>query len=278
MKRLPRAPTRKERGMATTTVYDWGQAVMTSTATALALFLSAIPKLIGFAAILIIGWLIAGALTGLTARLLRLVRFNDLAERSGLSGFVRNMGVYTDASGVMATVVNWFLRLIVLVVAFDALGLAAVSDVLRQFLLWIPNLFVALVVLVIAGLLANVVYRLVRGAMAEAGFDHPEMLGTIARFAVWAFGIVIAVNQIGVATTLVNTLFMGIVAALALGFGLAFGLGGRDTAGEIVRDCYRGLRQTGPRITQAADAAGRQTQSMRSDPDAGPARPNSRVS
>ena len=262
----------------TTTVYDWGQAIMTSTAAALALFLGAIPKIIGFVAILIIGWLIAGALTGLMARLLRTVRFNDLAERSGLSGFVRNMGVHTDASGVLAAVVNWFLRLIVLVVAFDALGLPAVSEVLRQFLLWIPNLVVAMVVLVIAGLLANVVYRLVRGATAEAGFDHAEMLGSIARFAVWAFGIIIAVNQIGVASTLVNTLFMGIVAALALGFGLAFGLGGRETAAEIVRDWHRGLRQAGPQMGQAADAAGRQAQSMAADYDTRPSRPNTRAS
>src|SRR5690242_9647101 len=97
-----RRRTERSTGM-TTTVYDWGQAIMTSTAAALALFLGAIPKIIGFVAILIIGWLIAGALTGLMARLLRTVRFNDLAERSGLSGFVRNMGVHTDASGVLAT-------------------------------------------------------------------------------------------------------------------------------------------------------------------------------
>src|SRR5262245_34059254 len=147
----------------TGTIYDWGQAMMTSAAWALALFLSAIPKIVGFAVILLIGWLVAGALSGVVAGLLRAVRFNELAQRSGFSGFVRNMGVQTDASGVIATAVNWFVRLIVLVVAFDALGLPAVSQVLQQLLMWLPNLVVALMVLVIGGLIANAAYSVVRG-------------------------------------------------------------------------------------------------------------------
>lgn len=117
------------------------------------------------------------------------------------------MGVKTDASRLLAMVVEWFVKLIVLVVAFDALGLPAVSDVLRQLLLWLPNLVVGLVVLVIGGLLANAASSLVRGATAEAGFDNPDCLAKIASVAVWAFAIVIAVNEIGIAATLVNTLF-----------------------------------------------------------------------
>ena len=118
-------------------------------------------------------------------------------------------------------------RLIVLVSAFDALGLPAVSQVLQQLLLWLPNLVVALVILVLAGLAATALASLVRGATAEASLGNPELLATVARVAVWGFAIVIAVNQIGIATTLVNTLFMGMVGALALALGLAFGLGGR---------------------------------------------------
>lgn len=248
--------------MTTGTVYDWGQAIMTSTAAALALFLAAIPKIIGFLVILLIGWLVASALSKVVAGLLRAVRFNDLAQRSGFSGFVHQMGVHTDASGVIATAVNWFVRLIVLVVAFDALGLPAVSQVLQQLLLWLPNLVVALMVLVIGGLLANASFGIVRGATAQAGFGNAALLANIARFAVWAFAIVVAVNQIGIATTLINTLFMGIVGALALGFGLAFGLGGKDTAADIVRGWYRGTQRDAPRIALAADAAGDRTQAL----------------
>jgi len=241
--------------MQTGTVTSWGEAVMTSAAAALALFLGAIPKIIGFLVILIIGWLIAAALAKALAGILRAVKFNDLAERAGLSGFVRNMGVQTDAAGMLASIVRWFVRLIVLVVAFDALGLPAVSDVLRQLLLWIPNLVVAMVVLVIAGLLAGAAARLVHGATAQAGLGNPDLLANIARVAVWSFGIIIAVNQIGIASTLVNTLFMGLIGALALALGLAFGLGGRDTAARIVQNWYESGREAAPRMQQAASAA-----------------------
>jgi hypothetical protein len=235
------------------TVTSWGEAVMTSLAAALAMFLAAIPRMIGFLVILIIGWLIAGLLASAVANLLRVVRFNNLAERSGFTDFVRNMGLTTDASGVLANIVKWFVRLIVLVVAFDALGLPAVSQVLQQFLMWIPNLIVAMIVLIIGGLAANALSRLLRGATAQAEFGNPDLLGNIARVAVWAFATVVAVNQIGIATTLVNTLFMGLVGALALALGLAFGLGGRDTAAQIVRNWYVSGQQAGARAMEATD-------------------------
>jgi hypothetical protein len=244
----------------TGTVADWGVAIMTSTATALALFLAAIPRVIGFLAIFVIGWIIAGALAGLVANVLRSVRFNELAERSGLSGFVRQMGMQTDASGFEATAVRWFFRLIVLVVAFDALGLPAVSQVLQQLLLWLPNLIVALLVLVFGGLAANALAGVVRGAAAQANLGSPDLLSNVARIAVWAFAIVIAANQVGIATELVNTLFMGFVAAVAVAVGLAFGLGGRDTAAQIVQGWYHGAQSAQPKLAEAADAARQQVE------------------
>lgn len=241
-------------------INSWGAALMASLATALSLFLGAIPRIIGFLVILIIGWLVAGLLAAGVAALLRAVRFNELAQSSGFGGFVRNMGIRKDPSGLLADIVKWFVRLIVLVVAFDALGLPAVSQVLQQFLLWIPNLVVAVVVLVIAGLAANALGNLIRGATAQAGFDNPNLLATIARVAVWAFGIVVAVNQIGIAQALVNTLFMGFIGALALAAGLAFGLGGRETAGQIVQGWYNRGRANQPKMQRAAENVERQAQ------------------
>jgi hypothetical protein len=254
----------------TPVVTDWGTAIMSSVAAALALFLAAIPKVIGFLVILLIGWLIAAALARAVAAVLRAVKFNELAQRAGLTGFVRNMGLHTDAAGFLATVAKWFVRLIVLVTAFDALGLPAVSQVLQQLLLWLPNLVVALVVLVIGGLAARALAGLVRGATAESGLGNPDLLAAIARVAVWAFAIVVAVNQIGVAATLVNTLFMATVGALALALGLAFGLGGRETAAQIVRGWYERGQQQAPQLARAADAAERQAHApARSQPPSG---------
>ena len=246
-------------------ITDWGAAVMTSLTAALSLFLAAIPRVIGFLVILVIGWLIAGLLASATAALLRAVKFNDLAQRSGLSGFVQNMGLRTDAAGVLANIVKWFVRIIVLVVAFDALGLPAVSAVLQQFLLWIPNLIVAVVVLVIAGLAANALGNLIRGSAAQAGLGNPDLLAGIARVAVWGFGIVVAVNQIGIAQTLVNTLFMGLIGALALALGLAFGLGGRETASQIVQGWYQQTLEARPKLERAAENLERNAGQMASD-------------
>lgn len=249
----------------TVAVNDWGAAMITSVSAALAMFLGAIPKVIGFAVILVVGWLIASAVASAVAALLRAVKFDDLARRSGFAGFVKNMGVNTDSSGALATIAKWFVRLIALVVAFDALGLPAVSQVLQQLLLWLPNLVVALVVLVLAGIAANALAKVVHGAAASAGLGSPDLLSNVARVAVWAFGIVVAVNQIGIATTLVNTLFMATVGALALALGLAFGLGGRDTAAKMWESWYQKGQEAAPKMGQAAQAAGKQTQSQMGD-------------
>jgi Conserved TM helix len=235
-------------------VQDTGDALKASLTGALNSFFSAIPRIIGFAVVLVIGWIISSLLARGVQALLHAVRFNELAQRSGFADFVHNMGVKDDSSGVIAGIVKWFVRLITLVVAFDTLGLPAVSNVLQQLLLWLPNLIVALVVLVIGGLAAKALSQLVRGTSAEAGFSNPDTLASVTRIAVWGFTIVVAVNQLGIATTLINTLLVGLVGALALAFGLAFGLGGRDRAAQILERASRNVEQAGPRLQRAAAA------------------------
>ena len=232
-----------------------------SFAGALNTFLSAIPRIIGFAVVLIVGWIISSLLARGVEALLHAVKFNDLARRSGFSDFVEKTGVRDDSAGVIASLVKWFVRLITLVVAFDMLGLPAVSTVLQQLLLWLPNLVVALVVLVIGGLAANALSRLVRGASAEAGFSNPDMLATVSKVAVWGFTIVVAISQLGIATTLINTLVIGIVGAFTIAFGLAFGLGGRDRAAQILDRVGRSAERAGPKLERAAQAATRGGQS-----------------
>src|SRR4051812_25484173 len=207
-------------------VRDWSEAMMTSLAGGLAMFFSAIPKVIAFAVILVVGWFIANLIARLAARVLRAIRFNDLSQRSGFSQFVRNIGVQTDPAGFLGLVAKWFMRLIVLVVAFDALGLPAVSDVLRQLLLWLPNLAVGIVVLVIGGLLANAAAGIVRGTTASAGVAHPDLLSTAPPAAVGVFATIVALTQLGIARTLATPLFMGAGALVVLALGLSFGLAG----------------------------------------------------
>lgn len=235
-------------------IQSFGAALMTSLAAAMATLFAAIPRILGFALILLVGWFVASLIAKAVAAILRSVKFNDLAQRAGFTGFMQQMGVHGDASGFIADIAKWFIRLIVLVVAFDALGLPAVSEVLRELLLWLPNLVVAMVVLVVAGLAANALAKLVRGATAQGGFSNPDMLATIAKVAVWGFAIVVAVNQLGIATTLVNTILMATVGAVALAFGLAFGLGGKETAAQMLSEWRESAQAAKPKLKQAAQA------------------------
>ena len=257
-------------------VSNWGSSLMASLTSAMSLFFAAIPRVIGFAVIIIVGWVLSALLAKGIAALLRKARFNHLAERSGFADFVGKSGADTDSSGMIAAIAKWFVRLIVLVVAFDALGLPAVSEVLRDLLLWLPNLAVALVVLVIGGLAANAVSKLVRGATAEADLDNPDFLAKLASAAVWAFSVVVAVNQIGVATALVNTLFMAVVGAFALALGLSFGLGGRDAAADVIRHWRERARKQKGKLERAAGSASELTQKETSEMQAMPALSESR--
>src|SRR5256714_1017697 len=213
---------------------------------AFTMILGAIPRILGFIIVVAIGWFVSSLLARAVIGLLRAIRFDELMQRSGLSDFMNKMGTGLDSAGVVAGLVKWLVRIVVLLVAFDVLGLPAVSDVMRQLLLWLPNLVVAIFVLFVGGIAARALGNIVRGATAEAGFANPETLSNVVRTTVWAFAVVVAVNQLGIATNLINTLFTGFVAALAIALGLAFGLGGRDLAGRSLENWYDQAQEARP--------------------------------
>ncbi|WP_332879260.1 mechanosensitive ion channel family protein [Massilia sp. S19_KUP03_FR1] len=236
-------------------ITNWSEALLASLAGAVSLFFAAVPRLIGFAIILIVGWVIASLIEKALVTVLHAARFNVLADRAGVADFLQKSNVKGDAAGTLGVIARWFVRLIALVVAFDALGLVAVSDILRQLLMWLPNLVVALVVLGIGGLAANAMAKLVQGAAAGGGVDRPNLLAKVARYAVWAFAVMVAINQLGIATSLINILLTATTGAVALALGLSFGLGARDTAAAVVRKWYESQQASGPQLRQAGDAA-----------------------
>lgn len=232
--------------------------ISTALFTSLAVFLAAIPAIIGAILLLIIGWIIAGLVGGIVTKLLRKIRIDDLAEKSGIAGFLRRAKVKADAAGVIGGLVKWYIRLTFILLAANAVGLTAVTGIVAQILGFIPNLLVAILILGVFSWLASTAKNLVEGGMESAGLPNASALGTVTFAAVLAFGIVAAANQIGVAQTLINTLFMGVVGALALAFGLAFGLGGRESAAEIWAD-WRG--QASKAMDKAQSAETRKTPS-----------------
>ena len=233
--------------MPTVEVSTWGDAIFLSLTNALNTFLAAIPLIIGALVIIIIGWIIAGILARIVTGILSRAGADRLfAEHGG--------DVYGDQSRkvqpsvVGGELVKWLVRIIFLVAAANVLGLTQVSTLLNQVLLWIPNLIVAAIILLVAPLVARFVGGAIETGAGSMGFSNARLLGQIAQWAIIGFAVVIAINQIGIAENLINTLFIGLVAALSLAFGLAFGLGGREVASEITRSWYESSQSAATKV------------------------------
>ena len=239
------------------TVENWGDAVMVSATEALQNFLGFIPALIGAILILVLGWIIAGLLAGLVERGLKMIGFERAAQSTGISGFIQRSGSSWTASAIVAEIVKWFIRLVAIQAAASVLGLEQISAIINAILLWLPNLVVAIAILVIGALIARFVSGLVRGSTSQMGFTNPELLGSVAYYAILVFAVIAAVDQLGIAETVVNTLFIGLVAMVVLAAGLAFGLGGQQTAAQITSGWYERGREASAKVAQYA-----QTQSQ----------------
>ena len=131
--------------------------------------------------------------------------------------------------------VKWFLILVFLMAATDILHLTQVTSFLNSIVLYLPNVIVAAVILAVAFLIGNFAYAVIKGSTIVAGIVSATLLGTVAKWAIVIFGFLAALIQLGVATSLINTLFIGLVAMLALAGGLAFGLGGKEEAASILK-------------------------------------------
>lgn len=237
--------------MVIPTVTNFFEAVMVSLAAALMTLLSFIPALIGAVILLIVGWVISGFVARIVSGLLQRVGFESAATRTGVTDFIRRTGAHQmTASLLMGEIVKWFIRLIFIEAAAQAVHLQAVTQVINQIILFIPNLVVALVVLMVGVMIARFVAGLVRGGASEAGLGNPDLLAKLAQYAIMAFAVIVAVNQVGIASTLVNTLFMAFVGAIALAVGLAFGLGGREVAAQMTQRWYMTGRRSADRIQQ----------------------------
>jgi Conserved TM helix len=211
-------------------VTNWGDAVLTSLANALNLLLTFIPKLIGFLLILVVGLIIASLVSKAATFLLRKIGFDNVANRIGLTRFEQRMGVKLDPAGVLGKIVYWFILLIFLIPAADSLGLPAVSNILNALVAYIPNVFVAILILFLGTLAATFVGDIVRGFTASANIGNPTVFANVARYAIIGFAAIMALEQLQITPALMNILFTAIVGAAAIAFGLAFGLGGQDAA------------------------------------------------
>ncbi len=212
------------------TFMHWGAALLSPLAATLALIIMFTPKLLGFLVILLVGWIVAATIArGVTYLLLR-SGFERMASRSGLARLEQEMGIRMNPAKLLGRIVYWFVFLVFVLTAVNALGLPAISALLYRIVAYIPNVFVAVLVLLVGMLVAAFVVALLHGALAQGRFGNPNIIANIARYAIIGFATLVALYQLQIAPALIETLFTVTIGAVALAFGLAFGLGGRDTA------------------------------------------------
>ncbi len=218
---------------------------------ALSQFFSYIPQLIGAIVILIVGYIVARILQAVVGRILQGIGFDGWMERAGIKRFFDRADTRQTPASILGKLIFWFVFIIAIVMATDALGIRQVSAVFSQLIAYIPNIIAAILILILASLLANFVAGLVRGA---TGMD---VLGTVAQVAIIVYAVFAALTQLGIAVQLTAPTFLIVLGAIALAAAIAFGFGAQGVARDIVERAYnRSGQVTGDGAAGAQGAEG----------------------
>jgi small-conductance mechanosensitive channel len=204
---------------------------------AISTFLSYIPQFVGAIIILVIGYILARFLQALVTRILQGIGFESWMERGGVKQFFDRAQTDHTPSSILGILVFWFVFIIAITMAADALGLQQISGFLNQLIAFIPSIIVAVLILFLATLLANFVSRIVRGATGSG------ILATITQYVIIIYAVFAAITQLGIAVELTAPTFLILLGAIALALAIAFGLGGREVARDIVEKAYNRRQQ-----------------------------------
>ncbi|OHA06162.1 MAG: hypothetical protein A2934_02000, partial [Candidatus Sungbacteria bacterium RIFCSPLOWO2_01_FULL_47_10] len=181
------------------------------------------------------GWVVAVAVGKLVEQVIRALKVDQLLARLEFEKALERAGVRLNSGAFIGGLVKWFLVVVFLLAAVNILGerFKPISDFLVAVLTYLPNVVVSAVIIVIAALVADTASAVVKGSVEAMGF-RAHLTEVVVRWSIWTFAIVAALLQLGIATALLQTVVTGVVAMLALAFGLAFGLGGKEAAADII--------------------------------------------
>ncbi len=194
-----------------------------------------LPKLIGAIIIFVVGLILAKLIKAGVVKLLKLLRFDSAAEKTGLKSFLEKGNITKTASEILGLLIYWFFMVLVIIASLDALGLPIVSDILNDIFLYIPNVVAAIIILLLGFLLGGLLSAVVQTAASNAGLATAEGLGKTALYAVIFFSVSIALLQLGIGKEIVASAFIIAFGAAALALALAFGLGGKDVAADYLK-------------------------------------------
>lgn len=222
--------------METISVFETSRiAIMTSIQMLWTRFFGFLPILIGAVLVFVIGWIVAVAVGNLVTRILKAVKLNDVFDRiSGLRSSLHKAGIELNASGFVGGVVKWFIMIVTLLAASDILGLTGVSLFLNQVLAYFPSVVVAAVMIIVGIMFGNFVQKITQASGETARLPHSAAAGAVAKWAIFVFTFIATLVQLGIAEVLLQTLFTGFVAMVAIAGGIAFGLGGKNTAEKVL--------------------------------------------
>jgi len=215
-------------------VIEWENLIVEPVRQMLTRIMAYLPVLLGALIILIIGWIVAKAIRRLVDWLLKVTRFDTLADKAGISEVIRKGDLKISAREVVSGLVYWLVIIMVLVMVVNALGLPKASDVLTSLFAYVPKVIAALLVLVVAMFLASFVSGIVQTAAGNANMPRPEVFAGVSRWAIIIFAATIALGELGIATLLVTATFNIILGGFCLALALAFGLGGKDAAARYL--------------------------------------------
>ncbi|MBI4100174.1 hypothetical protein HY439_00320 [Candidatus Microgenomates bacterium] len=201
-------------------------------------FTNFFPRLLFGLAVLIVGIVVAYfAKWGATA-LLDAIRLEKVLKRYKVPEGERGLAW----SNIIGEIVRWFIIILFLIPTVEIWGIPKVTEVLNQILLYLPNVLVTAIIIFLGMVIANLIHDVVHTAFRGVSDHTANMTATVAKWAIIIFVALVALNQLGIASDLIRILFTGIVAMIALAGGIAFGLGGKDAAGEVIRDIKDRLR------------------------------------
>ncbi len=213
----------------------WAQVLQASFESLLFGLVTFIPQLVVAVVIFVIGWLIGVGLGRVVAQVVSALRVDQALRSAGVDRVVERAGFRLDSGAFLGALVKWFFIVVFLVAALDVLGLTVVNVFLTTVVLgYLPQVIAAVLILLVAAVIAQAAERVVAGSARAANLNSANLLGSVARWAIWLFAILAALDQLAVAPGFVQTLFTGIVVAIALAIGLSFGLGGQAAASRYI--------------------------------------------
>lgn len=193
-----------------------------------------LPRLGVALGVLLVGWLLAKAFRFSVVKALRALNFHILTERAGIDGFLTQGGSEKDTTDWIGVIGYALVLLASLIIAFNSLGLTQVTDLLGKVLLFVPKVLVALLVIVFGGYFARFVGKAVQRYFQSTGISDAEMLGRIVQYSVMSFVVLLAVDHLNIGGGLIQQTFLILLAGVVFALALAFGLGARDRAAELL--------------------------------------------